>query len=229
MRAPDGGARSAATWNGMFPGGCVTIARVDDCGDGAGPHVQQPGQLTRPGAGMLGHHRQQLQLGHGQRVARAGHPGAAPQRPAQPGDAPGQPVGPGTGTARRAARVRGGHRGTAAESCPPARTALLLRPAPAGAWPSRAGPPARRRSQQPAVRAAAPVRPAGGRARGSARMRRPRSAHQGCTAGAGDPLQRLRVAGLGSSAFLDAGERASRTGQPQSRTKIQVEQAEGHG
>lgn len=26
MRALDGGARSAATWNGMFPGGCVTIA-----------------------------------------------------------------------------------------------------------------------------------------------------------------------------------------------------------
>jgi hypothetical protein len=26
MRAPDGGARSAATWNDRFPGGCVTIA-----------------------------------------------------------------------------------------------------------------------------------------------------------------------------------------------------------
>jgi hypothetical protein len=67
------------------------------------PHVQQPGQLTRPGSGVLGHHRQQFQLGHGQRVARAGDPGTAPQSPAQPGDALGQPVGPGTGTACHAA------------------------------------------------------------------------------------------------------------------------------
>ena len=76
--------------------------RVDDGGDGVGPHMQQPGQLAGPGAGMLGQRGQQFQLGHGQRVAGVGDPGAAAQRPAQPGDALGQPVGPVRPAARAA-------------------------------------------------------------------------------------------------------------------------------
>jgi LacI family transcriptional regulator len=47
--------------------------------------VQQPGQLARPGARVLGQRGQQLELGHGQRVGGAGDPGSAAQRPAQPG------------------------------------------------------------------------------------------------------------------------------------------------
>ena len=67
--------------------------RVHDGGDGVGPHVQQPGQLAGTGAGMLGQRREQLKLGDGQRVARVGDTGAAPQGTAQPGDPRGQAIG----------------------------------------------------------------------------------------------------------------------------------------
>jgi len=41
---------------------------------------------------MLGQRREQLKLGDGQRIARIGDTGAAPQGTAQPGDPPGQAI-----------------------------------------------------------------------------------------------------------------------------------------
>jgi hypothetical protein len=104
-------------------GGCLPpekaarAQRVHDRRHRIGPHIEQPGKLTRPRARVLGNRRKQLKLRHGEGVPRVSDAGATAQCAAQPGNTLGEAVRLQAHVAGRLARLRGGHLNLTQRAC----------------------------------------------------------------------------------------------------------------